>query len=205
MRRILEFFRREEGVTLPEMMVGMALGLVVGSVLLTGTIALFRTQTFTTQDSEALIALRVSLDRMEREVRQARRMYSDSTATAAHFWVDYDRDNQQDLGEKITWSVVTVGAEAELHRKTDTAGATPKVIAREFVGPAASPAPPAIFSYCMDATPRVNPCTNGKPATPNAGAATVIRITFTADSVPAVRAPRRTVETEVRLRNASAP
>lgn len=199
MIRIRKLLRSEAGITLPEMLVGVALSLVVGLVLTTGTIALFRAQAYTSSDSQTLISLRVVLDRFEKEVRQARKFYPDSNARSAHFWVDYDRDNQQDLSERVVWRLVsTGGTTARVERTTDVAGATVDIVTSGLVLTDA-------FVYCMPSNTPVTPCTQGRAASPNNTYATLIQVSFTADAVPAVRTPQRTVRTEVRLRNATAP
>src|SRR5687767_8749315 len=109
--------RDERGMSLAELLVGMVISMMVMGVLVTGAVAIYRANNYTDQDSETLGALRTALDRFEKEARQGRRIYSTSTSSRVYLWVDYDRDNQQDLVEKITWSVVqTSTGVAELRR-----------------------------------------------------------------------------------------
>ena len=100
----------ERGMTLPEVLIAMVITSVVTSVLLMGTVSIYRGHNFTQQDSASLGALRTSLDRFEKEVRQARIMYDDSTGKLVHVWVDYDRDNQQDDVEQILWEIEDLGS-----------------------------------------------------------------------------------------------
>jgi prepilin-type N-terminal cleavage/methylation domain-containing protein len=172
----------ERGVTLPELLVAMALAAIVTSGLVAAVASVYRGRNYTAQDSESLAALRTAIDRFEKEVRQARRMYSDSGAKRAHMWVDYDRDNQQDLSERIAWEITDVGGNrAELTRTTGDPSATPVTVARNLVFNAAA----SEFTY--NAADPID--------------ASVIGITFVARGQGSL-AGARTVRTEVRLRNA---
>jgi type II secretory pathway pseudopilin PulG len=173
-------------MTLPELLVGMVLAGIVTSLVLVAVIAMNRGDRYTQQDSEALGALRTGMDRFEKEIRQARKLYSDSNSTRVHFWVDYNRDNQQDLVEKVVWRVKEVAGGAELIRTTDAPGATEQIIARAYVLGAG-------FGY------NVQPDANGNI---DNGTATLVTATFVADSRVGQLAPERTMRTAVRLRNA---
>lgn len=169
----------ERGTTLAELMVALAILSIVSIILLTGLFTAQRTETYTSQDSQTLTSLRVSMERFEKELRAARKVYDDSSATKVHFWVDSDRDNQQDLAERIQWEVVASGDGANLTRKTDAdAGAI--VVGEGFLLE-------GLFSYA--------------PAPPDT---TLVIIDFVADVSPAAHASERRVHTEVRLRNANA-
>jgi prepilin-type N-terminal cleavage/methylation domain-containing protein len=175
--------RDERGMTLPEVLVAMVISGLVTGVLLLGMVSVYRGQNFTQQDSSSLGALRTALDRFEKEVRQARVMYDDSTQKMVHLWVDYDRDNQQDLSEQITWQLEDLGGDrAQLTRATEAAPSSPVVVARNLVFDASA----AEFEY--NATPVEE--------------ATLIRVRFVARAAGSI-AGQRTVRTEVRLRNAN--
>jgi hypothetical protein len=149
--------------------------------MLAGTVSVYRGHNFTQQDSTSLGALRTALDRFEKEIRQARVMYDDSTTKLVHAWVDYDRDNQQDLAERVYWRIEDLGGDrAQLTRATE-ASPTPVVVARNLVFDASA----ADFEY--NATPVEE--------------TTLIRVRFVARAVGSL-AGERTVTTEVTLRNA---
>lgn len=167
-------------MTLPEVLIAMVITSVVTTVLLMGMVAVYRGHNFTQQDSSSLGALRTSLDRFEKEVRQARVMYNDSTNKLVHVWVDYDRDNQQDPVEKILWEIEDLGSNrAQLTRATE--GTSPVVISRNLVFDAVSG-----FVY------------NGDPV----DEATIVTVLFKARAAGSL-AGERTVTTRVRLRNAN--
>src|SRR5688572_16995202 len=100
--------RDERGISFIEMMVATAISAVVGSLLIAALSMVTRVDRFTRQDSEALAELRTAAERFQKELRQARKVYDSdtppaSTATIVHFWVDYNRDNQQNADEKLIW------------------------------------------------------------------------------------------------------
>ena len=173
-------------MTLPEVLIAMVITSVVTSVLLMGMVAVYRGHNFTQQDSSSLGALRTSLDRFEKEVRQARVMYNDSTGKLVHLWVDDNHDNRQGLDEKILWEIEEdpeepVGSNrAQLTRATEAAP-TPVVVSRNLVFDAESN-----FVYnSLDPEE-----------------ATLITVRFVAQAAGSL-AGERTVTTRVRLRNAS--
>ena len=170
-------------MTLPEVLIAMVITSVVTSVLLMGTVSIYRGHNFTQQDSASLGALRTSLDRFEKEVRQARIMYNDSNDKLVHVWVDYDRDNQQDPVEQIQWEIreeLPLGSNrAELTR--DTEATAEVIVSRNLVFDAASG-----FEY------------NNSPVEE----ASMITVLFKARAAGSL-AGERTVTTRVRLRNQS--
>ena len=169
-------------MTLPEVLIAMVITSVVTTVLLMGMVAVYRGHNFTQQDSSSLGALRTSLDRFEKEVRQARVMYNDSTAKRVHVWVDYNRDNQQDPVERILWEIEDLGSNrAQLTRATEAAPA-PVVVSRNLVFNADA----ADFKYNE----------------PIVEEATIITVQFVARAAGSL-AGERTVTTRVRLRNAN--
>ncbi len=175
----------ERGMSLAEVLVAMVITAIITMAVTAGAIAVYRGRNYTTQDSDSLSSLRIAMDRFEREVRQARRIYSDSTDKIVHLWVDYDRDNQQDLNEKIYWTIDDLGSgRADFLRSTDAAPGSPVIQVRNIVFDEAE----TNFSY--NAVDPIN--------------ATVIEILLVARGQGNL-AGKREVRTEVRLRNATAP
>jgi type II secretion system protein J len=95
----------ERGLTLVELLMVMAVSAIVVIVAYAGLDGAMRTDDFTRGDSEALVSLRIGMDRLEKELRQARTVYDESTSTMVKLWVDYDRDNQQDAVERVSWTL----------------------------------------------------------------------------------------------------
>ena len=187
MARLLRPPRDERGLTLSELLVSVGLLSIVLLGIVLGSTFVYRGHTMTSQDSDTLDQLRVALDRVEREVRQARRVYVGSTSSYLQIWADFDRDNQQDLTERIVYQVTeqpSGSGRGQLTRTTMAAGAPVKILARDLVYTLGF----AYFSY--------------SPADP--ALATLVRFQFKADVDPGRFARERTVTTEVRLRNATA-
>ncbi len=171
--------RGESGISIVEMMIALFITMIVGGLLTMAVLMVVRVERFTSEDSQSLGELRTATERFLKEVRQARKIYDTSTGTLIHFWVDYDRDNQQDASEKLIWELTTSGGSTTLTR-TSEAGGTPRTIASRLA--AGSP-----FTY----------------APPPPGT-TVVRIVLTSITVGSGGPAGRTVRSEVRLRNAVA-
>jgi hypothetical protein len=187
--RALRRRRAEAGFTLPDVLVGITLSMIVTSLVVAGAMAVHRAHSYSESDSDNLASLRVALGRFEKEARQARKVYEDSTVSMVHFWLDEDRDYQQDFGEQIYWEIVDVDGAgplttAQLTRTTaaDVAGGVPPaVIARSLVYQ-------DTFFY------------NNEGGTVDTS--TLVTLILTAEQ-PGTRSPGRTVRTAVRMRNAS--
>jgi type II secretory pathway component PulJ len=170
--------REESGISLPELMVGSFITMLVGALLVASITAALRVEDFTSEDSQALGELRTATERFEKEVRQARKVYVGSTGDRIQFWVDYDRDNQQDLEEQIIWEEALQGDRAVLER-TNAAGSF-----ETLVNSGLEPGTP--FSYNL--------------APPDT---TAVTITLIGDVKSGSTPSGRTVRTKVRLRNAA--
>lgn len=163
--------------TVSELVIASALAMIISAAALSGLITATRTESYLSQESIALSELRIATERFGKEVRQARVIYADSTAKKVRFWVDEDRDNQQDLEERVSWELVgKPDGLAELRRRTDAG--TDVIIHAQLVDGDA-------FAY-----------------EPAPTATTVITATFSADARPDDGGDARPVRTEIRLRNA---
>jgi type II secretory pathway pseudopilin PulG len=180
---ILSAGRDDRGISMAEVMVTLLILAIGSSVLFLGMMTLYRSQRYSDQDSGSLAALRTSMDRFEKEVRQARRIYSDSSTKRVRFWVDVDRDNQQDLAERVAYEIDDQGGnKADLVRSSDAPGSA-TVVSRNLVFNAGA----TNFSY--NAADPID--------------ATLLTVTFVARAEDTL-AEERTVTTQVRLRNATA-
>jgi type II secretory pathway pseudopilin PulG len=178
----------ERGITFVEMMVATAISAVVASLLLAALSMVTRVDQFTREDSEGLAELRTATERFQKEMRQARKIYDvddlpASTATIVHFWVDYNRDNQQNATEKIIWRFETMSAGMRLVRTNEQKEAASEAPFIEAIGLVSG----SSFSYA--------------PAPPNT---TAVTLTLRADVSSGSQPSARTVRTQVRLRNATA-
>lgn len=174
----------EKGISFVEMVVAMAISAVVGSLLIGAFSMMSRVDKFTREDSEALADLRTASERFQKEMRQARKIYDivnapESTSTLVHFWVDYNRDNQQNLEERLIWRLETSsGGKMRLVRTSEAGGM--RIQAVNLISGSS-------FAYA--------------PAPPET---TVVTLTLRADVSSGDQPSPRTVRTKVRLRNATA-
>jgi type II secretory pathway pseudopilin PulG len=178
----------ERGITFVEMVVAMAIAAVVGSLLIAALSMVTRVDKFTREDSQALGELRTATERFQKEMRQARKVYDvlnvpASTASIVHFWVDYNRDNQQTANERIIWRFETSSAGIRLVRTSDEKEAAAQSPFVEAVGLVSGSA----FTY--------------SPSPPET---TVVTMTLRADIGSGSNPSPRTIQTRVRLRNATA-
>jgi prepilin-type N-terminal cleavage/methylation domain-containing protein len=177
-RSRISSLRGERGVTLVELLIVMAVSAIVVTVAYAGLDGATRTDDFTRVDAEALVSLRTGMDRLEKELRQARTVYDDSTSTTVRMWVDYDRDSQQDPVERVSWTLAAGGSGWELTRDTDAGSGDYFATGNLLSG--------SQFTYA--------------PAPPDT---TLVVVRLRADADPdAGSAGVRTLLTEVRLRNA---
>lgn len=167
----------ETGAFLVDMLVTLVITVMLGGLVYTMAASVYRASRYSDQDTGSLAALRVAMDRLEREVRQAQLIYGTSTATTLKFWVDTDLDRVQDTSERVTWQVSNPsGTIAQLTRTTD-AGGTPQIVGRNLLWNPTF----AYFSYNADKD--------------------VVTLSYIADIDPASLAPQRSVSTDVQLRN----
>jgi len=171
----------ERGMTLAELLVGMGLASIVTLLMVGGVIVVNRTQRYTEEDSSTLAALRIAESRFARDLRQARRVLSISDTKKIRFWIDFNRDFLQDIGERVSWELEPIDGKAQLVRYTDAPTSEPTVQVRNLVYS-------DVFTYVT---------TDGSP-----GTATLVSITLTANAAPTGIAKDRSIITEVRLRNA---
>ncbi len=184
MIRTIDRLRADEaGLSLAELLVAMMISSLALSLLAVMVSSSVRAEIFSRDDSASLDDMRIVAERITKEMRQGRLMYPDSTAYRAHFWVDFDLDNQQDADERIYWEVRDDGTgDWDLVRYTD-ADPTELVIA-EFVVDEGD-----VFAY--------------DPPFP--GIVRLVDIAITFDVDPNERPVAHTVESSVRLRNAATP
>jgi type II secretory pathway pseudopilin PulG len=177
----LRMHRDQRGMTLSELLVGMGLTAIITLLVLGAVVVVNRTQRYSDEDSGTLAALRTAETRFAKDLRQARRVFSISDAKKIRFWVDFNRDFLQDIGERVSWELQAVDGKAQLIRYTDAPLSEATIQVRNLVYS-------DTFSYVT---------TDGSP-----GTATLVSITLTANAAPTGIAKDRSIVTEVRLRNA---
>ena len=183
---ILHRLRREDGLSVVDLLVGLILSSAVLGLTTSALHVAAKTDVAVAESSEALAQLRTTTQRLTKEVRQARRIYSDSDEHSLHFWLDRNQDGIVDTGERIVWRLVASGTKATLVRSVDDAtGGVPAAV--DFLAAGSS------FAYARES--------GGSMLTAEPMAATVVALAFSADVDPDRHSGPRWVRTEVRLRN----
>jgi prepilin-type N-terminal cleavage/methylation domain-containing protein len=178
-RRLRHRLNAEGGFTLVELIIALTITGIVASATASVLLTSLRAEGFARELRTSMDDGRVALDRIRRELRSARRVYTDSTARTLHVWIDRDQDNLQDTTEQVTFQVRDDPTGPRLVRFT-AAAPTPVLVVRNIALADA-------FAYPTASTPTA--------------ATRVVTMTFTAD-VRTTGGPQPiTVTDSVRLRN----
>lgn len=174
--------KSEDGVSLLELVIAGAIASLIALIAFAALEAVGRADTHTSDDSRALAAMRAATQRFTKELRQAGKVYDSSTASRVEFWVDYNRNTQQENTERIVWKLVTIDGTAQFARTT---------LADEISG---QPSEPWVVGDLL-----IEPAFSYVPDPPSTS---LVTIRLAADVNPDRGGPPRRVETHVRLRNA---
>lgn len=191
------WIEREDGVTLVELLVVMVMVAIIGTSTMAVVLTMQRTTQTTNKLADVMNDGRVSLDRISKELREARRVNVGSDASELRFWVDENQDDVQQSSELITYGVQDLGnGRYQIVRWTDAAPGTARVIARTLLNQ-------VVFAY-VDQEGNVLTPGNDDPAIPGTDDVTAAEVvTLDADlQVASSRGPSAIdVFTTVRLRN----
>jgi prepilin-type N-terminal cleavage/methylation domain-containing protein len=187
----------EQGFTLVELLVTITIMGVIATSITGVVISTFRVEQNQASLQDVVDDGRISLQRIRRELRAARRIHEDSDAGALRFWVDQDQDQVATADEQHCYLVEPIGPgqwqiSGWTHATNPSdcvdgasvpAGATRRVVARTLVDPE------PFVAY--DPVP-------GGPADP---ATREVTIQLVLEVVGARNFGQTTVEGDVRLRN----
>jgi Tfp pilus assembly protein PilW len=98
--------RDDEGVTLVETLVAMSLTLVVGAILTTGVVNAHQLFRFTNDESTGQTDVRTTIERLGRDVRDARSIDPGASPSQLVLWIDSNSDYKKTTDEVVTWSLV---------------------------------------------------------------------------------------------------
>lgn len=107
------------GFSLVELLVALAIFAVVGTATSAVAISTLRAQRFATETGAALDQARVAVNRVERDVRGARRIEACANRNL-WFWTDLDLDGVEETNERVRYELTTAG---RLERWTEAAPA----------------------------------------------------------------------------------
>ena len=111
MNRLWARLRSHRGMTLIELMVAMTLLGVVSSLVVVGVQQAGRILTHTDDENRGLQDAKVILDRLSRDIRQARGVVCDGAGGDTYckqhlqLWIDDDSDYVKDPEEVVTWTL----------------------------------------------------------------------------------------------------
>ena len=161
--------RREHGVTLIELMVTMVLLGVVSALVLVGVQQATRVLTHTDDENRGLQDAKIILDRLSRDIRQARGVVCDGAGGDTYcrehlqLWIDEDSDYIEDPEEIVTWKLLDNpdGEHFDVWRVQGVSPATPdqrrqasalivKTLFYYDVGPNTDPSPSRLVSLKME-------------------------------------------------------
>ena len=160
---------RDAGMTLIELLVAMSLLGVVSSLVVVGVRDAARVMTHNDDENRGLQDAKVILDRLSRDIRQARGVVCDQapgdTYCKQHLqlWIDDDSDYVKDANEVITWKLEDNpdGEHFDVWRVQGVSPATPvqrlqasalivKTLFTYDVGPNTDPSPATLVSLKME-------------------------------------------------------
>jgi Tfp pilus assembly protein PilW len=104
-RRRLVGPAREEGISLVEVLIAMALSLVLLTIVVSAFFGGSRLQRATSAESDGLTDLRTTVERLGRDVRAARGIDTAATASTLSMWIDSNSDYIKQSTEVVTWSL----------------------------------------------------------------------------------------------------
>lgn len=96
----------DRGVTLVELLISMSLTLVIGSILTTSVIGTQRLYRATEDESVGQTDVRTTIERLGRDIRNARSLDSGATQSQLVLWVDSNSDYKKQTSEVVTWKLV---------------------------------------------------------------------------------------------------
>lgn len=177
---------REDGLSLIDLLVGLILSTAVLGLTTGALHVAAQTDATVGLHSEAMAQVRTTVQRLTKELREARRLYSDSDERRLHFWVDKDQNGLVGTGERVVWTVEENGPKATLLRSLDDAPTgAPEALDLLYAN--------SRFGYAKES--------GGTFQDVAAEDATVVKIDFAAHVDLDRQGGPRWVRTEVRLRN----
>lgn len=108
MRRLSRIRRNgDAGITLVEMLVAMSLSLVVGALLTTGFVSTHRLFRVTNDEAVGQTDIRTTIERLGRDVRNARSIDAGATDSQLVVWIDSNSNYKKEAAEVVRWQLVT--------------------------------------------------------------------------------------------------
>ncbi len=96
----------DAGVSLAELLIAMTISLVVGTLLVGGVRSTSRLFQATDAELTGQTDVRVTIERLGRDLRAARSVDAGATASRLVLWIDSNSDYVKQSSEVVTWSLV---------------------------------------------------------------------------------------------------
>jgi prepilin-type N-terminal cleavage/methylation domain-containing protein len=116
---VIPQFDRDEGFTLTEVIIAMAVTSVVMAALLVALVLVLRVDRNTQIETDVMTELQFTRLELEREIREANAVLAGSGKDRVRLWSDLDEDGALDTGEAISWQLEDVAGEVRLVRRTN--------------------------------------------------------------------------------------
>ncbi len=187
MRRLRRRLDAEEGVSLLELVIVMALLTVIGSLLATSLSSSSEAAAHIDDQDRGLADLRVVTERMSRDLRAARAVDTGATESQLTLWIDDNSDYRRQPDESVTWRIPDGGPDVRQYDVERIVGDPATSTAIQVVGK--SLVSRIAFSYYADQA----------MVTPSA--ARSVRVSMLYDAIVDAYATPKQVDFEVRLRN----
>jgi type II secretory pathway pseudopilin PulG len=100
--------RGDAGLTLVELLTSMMLMAVVGGVVLTAVINAHQVFRSDSDEAQGLADVRTVVERMGRDIRDARGLDAGATDRQLTLWIDTNSNSRRETSEVVTWKIVDV-------------------------------------------------------------------------------------------------
>lgn len=105
--RVLRRIRSDDsGMTLVDVLISMVLMLVVGGVMVSGFISSNQVFRATNDESAGQTDVRTTIERLGRDIRNARSLEPGATQSQLVLWIDGNSDYKKQSDEVVTWQLV---------------------------------------------------------------------------------------------------
>lgn len=169
--------RGETGATLVEVLVTILLMGIVTAIATPALLSGINVLNHTDDDTQGLSDIRFFVERMSRDLRGARKVYTGSTASELRIWVDHNANYRAEPEENITWRLELHGSGPHFDVVRETGAGVSEIASQTVVNG-------MTFAY-----------------TPAPEATRFVRVSVEYDARPGRDASIKTAGFDIRLRN----
>ena len=107
----------DSGVTLVEVIISTVLMSVVVAAIASAMHSGRRVFTLADDEATGVIDIRAAVERLGRDVRNARALDAGATSSTLALWIDANSDYQRQADEVVTWTIVANGSHFDVRRQ----------------------------------------------------------------------------------------